>query len=77
MKIKSGVRTKKLLGMTILHRVVMIIWSYAYLSIGVIALTQDTYGAFAAAIVLNILNMFIYYIYHKVAFRIFRLKDEE
>jgi hypothetical protein len=71
------VRTKKLLGMTALHRVVMILWSYFYLSIGIIAFTQDNYGAFAAAIVLNILNMFIYYIYHKVAFKIFKLKDEE
>jgi hypothetical protein len=77
MKTTQKVRTKKLVGMTIAHRIVMILWSYLYLSIGIIAITQENYGAFAAAIVLNLLNMFIYYLYHKVAFRIFRIKDGE
>jgi hypothetical protein len=77
MKKTQNVRTKKLVSMTIAHRIVMILWSYLYLSLGIIAITQEHYGAFAAAIVLNILNMFIYYLYHKLAFRIFRIKDEE
>lgn len=77
MKTPTTVRTKKLVGMTLLHRLVMIVWSYIYLSIGIIAFTQNTYGAFAAAIVLNLLNMFIYYIYHKAAFKLFKVKDQE
>jgi hypothetical protein len=77
MKTTQNVRMKKLVGMTIAHRIVMILWSYLYLSLGIIAITQENYGALAAAVVLNIFNMFIYYVYHKVAFQIFRIKEEE
>jgi hypothetical protein len=71
----NEVKAKKILGLTILHRIVMILWSYFYLSIGIIAFTQDNYGAFAAALVLNALNMVIYFVYHKVAFKYFNIKD--
>ena len=69
------VKSKKIIAMTIIHRVVMISWSYFYLSIGVIAVTQEKYGALAAALVLNALNMIIYFLYHKVVFRLFNIKD--
>lgn len=72
---QKEVKPKKIIGMTILHRIIMIVWSYFYLSIGIIAFTQDNYGAFAAALVLNALNMMIYFVYHKVAFKLFNIKD--
>lgn len=63
---------QKLLWLTILHRVVMLIAAYLYLDL-IVSVTNQ-YGTLAGAIVLNSFNMAIYYIYHYVFLKVFKIE---
>lgn len=63
---------KKLLWLTILHRVVMLIAAYLYIDF--VVSTTNNYGSLAGAVVLNLMNMAIYYIYHYVFLRVFNIE---
>jgi uncharacterized membrane protein YvlD (DUF360 family) len=62
----------KLLWLTIWHRVVMLIAAYLYIDF--IVQTTNIYGALVGAIVLNIINMIIYYIYHYVFLKLLKIE---
>lgn len=66
---------QKLIWLTIWHRVVMLIAAYIYIDFLVTITTL--YGTLAGAIVLNIINMFIYYIYHYLFLRLLKIQKEE
>jgi uncharacterized membrane protein YvlD (DUF360 family) len=62
----------KLLWLTIWHRVVMLVAAYIYIDF--IVQTTNAYGALAGAIVLNIINMIIYYLYHYVFLKLLKIE---
>jgi hypothetical protein len=62
----------KLLWLTIWHRVVMLVAAYLYIDF--IVYTTNTYGAFIGAVVLNAINMLIYYIYHYVFLKLLKIE---
>jgi uncharacterized membrane protein YvlD (DUF360 family) len=62
----------KLLWMSIWHRVVMLLAAYLYMDL--IVFTTITYGAIAGAIVLNIINLLIYYVYHYIFLRLLNIE---
>lgn len=66
---------QKLIWLTIWHRVVMLIAAYIYIDFLVTITTL--YGTLAGAIVLNIINMFIYYIYHYLFLRLLKIQKDE
>ena len=65
----------KLLWLTIWHRVVMLVAAYIYIDF--IVWVTTSYGAFAGAIVLNIINMIIYYVYHYVFLQALKIQKNE
>ena len=65
----------KLLWLTIFHRVVMLIAAYIYIDL-IVSITKN-YGAFIGALVLNIINMVIYYIYHYIFLKALKIEKEE
>jgi hypothetical protein len=62
----------KLLWLTIWHRVVMLVAAYLYIDFIVYA--TSTYGAFVGAVVLNAINMIIYYVYHYVFLKLLKIE---
>lgn len=63
---------QKLLWLTIWHRLVMLLAAYLYIDF--IVNTTNNYGALAGAIVLNIINMVIYYLYHYVFLKLLKIE---
>lgn len=69
---KTKKNNKKLLCLTILHRVVMLVAAYLYLDF-VVSITNN-YGSLVGAVALNSMNMVIYYIYHYFFLNIFNIE---
>lgn len=65
---------RKLLWLTIFHRVVMLIAALIYIDL--IAFITTNYGTWIGALTLNFINMFIYYLYNYVFLKLLKIQKD-